>query len=282
VVAKNAVPSYALSKADTKELAGISKDLDSASSTILSLTLSASGSSKEQSINNVRAASKFLRTGGAYLQLRALLNGYESQTLSTAADTQQKITATQIEMGYQKNRVKALEDLQKRFPANPSGTSVNQQIESGNTNGKYLPLTTQIIAANSDINQSKETITRLQDRLDQIATAKTFLSKALPLQDQTFDGLALAQQLLEIEQTLRAALDKNDSNGEQFLNDLHARLLDIQVRFTKGLEANTAPTAAKKGMIKATAGGLFAAFFLMLLVLLGQRVWQTVKSGAAK
>ena len=282
MVAKNAVPSYALSKADTKELAGISKDLDSASSTILSLTLSASGSSKEQSINNVRAASKFLRTGGAYLQLRALLNGYESQTLSTAADTQQKITATQIEMGYQKNRVKALEDLQKRFPANPSGTSVNQQIESGNTNGKYLPLTTQIIAANSDINQSKETITRLQDRLDQIATAKTFLSKALPLQDQTFDGLALAQQLLEIEQTLRAALDKNDSNGEQFLNDLHARLLDIQVRFTKGLEANTAPTAAKKGMIKATAGGLFAAFFLMLLVLLGQRVWQTVKSGAAK
>ena len=280
---KNAVPSYALSKADTKELAGISKDLDLASSTIVSLTLSASGSSKEQSIGNVRAVAKFLRTGGAYLQLRSLLNGYESQTLSTAADVQQKITTTQVEMSYQQNRVKALEDLHKRFPVNPSGTSVNQQIESGNTNGKYLPLTTQIIAANSDINQSKEAITRLQDRLDQIAMAKTFLSKALPLQDQTFDGLALSEQLLEIEQTLRAALDKNDSNGEQFLNDLHARLLDIQVRFTKGLEANTAPTSSgKKGMIKATAGGLFAAFFLMLLVLLGQRVWQTVKSGAAK
>jgi hypothetical protein len=44
---KNAVPSYALSKSDTKDLAGISKDLDAASSTILSLTLAANGSSKE-------------------------------------------------------------------------------------------------------------------------------------------------------------------------------------------------------------------------------------------
>jgi hypothetical protein len=35
-------------------------------------------------------------------------------------------------------------------------------------------------------------------------------------------------------------------------------------------------------MIKATAGGLFGAFFLMLLVLLAQKVWINVKSGGAK
>jgi hypothetical protein len=45
---------------------------------------------------------------------------------------------------------------------------------------------------------------------------------------------------------------------------------------------NTTPIATKKGMIKTTIGGLFAAFFLMLLILLGQHVWQTVKSGATK
>jgi hypothetical protein len=59
--------------------------------------------------------------------------------------------------------------------------------------------------------------------------------------------------------------------------------LTIQVRFTKGLEANTAPTSSgKKGMIKSTAGGLAAAFFLMLLDLLGQRVWTNIKNGSAK
>ena len=279
---KNAVPSYALSKADTKDLAGISKDLDAASTTILNLTLTATGSSKEQSIDNARAVSQFLRSGGAYLQLRSLLNGYESQTISTAAEVQQKIANAQIELGYQRERVKALEELHKRYPNSPTGTTVNQQVEPGGTNGKYLPLTSQIIAANTDINQSKESIVRLQRRLDQIALTKTFLDQALPLQDQTFDGLALDKQLLEIESSLRAKLANDDSNGVDFLNELHAQLLAIQVRFSKGLEANTAPTSSKKGMIKTTAGGLAAAFFLMLLALLGQRVWVSIKSGGVK
>ena len=244
---KNVVPTYALSKVDTKDLAGISKDLDAASATIINLTFTATGKSKEQSIENVRVASKFLQAGGAYLQMRSLLNVYESQTLSTAADVQQKITPTQIEMAYQQNRVKALEELHKPFPANPNGTTVNQQVEGSNTKGKYLPLTTQIIVANLDINQSKD-ITRPLDRLGQISLAQEFLQLALLLQGQTFDGFPLDQQLLDAEASLRNKLAKNDSdsNGELFLNDLYARLLDIQVCFTKGLGANTAPIYSGK------------------------------------
>ena len=278
---KNVIPSYALSKADTKDLAGISKDLDGASTTILNLTLIGSGNTKESAVENVRAAAKFLRTGSAYLQLRSLLNGYESQTISTVADVQQKITNTQIEMGYQEQRVKQLEELHKRFPGNSS--AAQQVFGATESNAKYLPIQTQIIAANNDINASKEDLMRLQNRLNQIALTKTFIEQALPLQDQTFDGLALGKQLLDIESNLGAKLAKSDSNGAEFLNALHAQLLSIQVRFTKGLEANTAPTSSgKKGMIKSTAGGLAAAFFLMLLVLLGQRVWLNIKSGGAK
>ena len=278
---KNAVPSYALSKADTKDLAGISKDLDAASTTILSLTLVANGSSKEQALDNVRAVEKFLRSGGAYLQLRSLINGYESQTISTAAELQQKIANTQIEMGYQEERARQLEQLHKRFPGNSS--SAQQVVEAKDSSAKYLPIQTQIIAVNNDINLSRETLLRLQKGLDQILLIKTFLEQALPLQDQTFDGLLLVKQLLEIESSLRAKLNRGDGNGIEFLNELHVQLLSIQVRFTKGLEANTAPTSnVKKGMIKSTAGGLAAAFFLMLLVLLGQRVWQSIKVSGVK
>ena len=277
---KNVLPSYALSKADTKDLAGISKDLDAASTTILSLTLTASGSSKEQSIVNVRASAKFLRSGSAYLQIRSLLNGYESQTVSAVADVQQKITSTQIEMGYQQERVKSLEELHKRFPggANISG----QVVDPKDSGAKYLPLATQIVAVNNDINGSKEVLARLQKRLEQIGLIKAFIDQAIPLQDQTFDGLALDDQLLVIEGSLRSKLAKGDANGQELLDQLHSQLLAIQVRFTKGLEANTAPTASKKGMIKSTAGGLVAAFFLMLLALLGQRVWVSIKSGGVK
>ena len=277
---KNVLPTYALSKADTKDLAGISKDLDAASTTILSLTLTASGSSKEQSIVNVRASAKFLRSGSAYLQIRSLLNGYESQTVSAVADVQQKITSTQIEMGYQQERVKSLEELHKRFPggANISG----QVVDPKDSGAKYLPLATQIVAVNNDINGSKEVLARLQKRLEQIGLIKAFIDQAIPLQDQTFDGLALDDQLLVIEGSLRSKLGKGDANGQELLDQLHSQLLAIQVRFTKGLEANTAPTASKKGMIKSTAGGLVAALFLMLLALLGQRVWVSIKSGGVK
>ena len=277
---KNVLPTYALSKADTKDLAGISKDLDAASTTILSLTLTASGSSKEQSIVNVRASAKFLRSGSAYLQIRSLLNGYESQTVSAVADVQQKITSTQIEMGYQQERVKSLEELHKRFPggANISG----QVVDPKDSGAKYLPLATQIVAVNNDINGSKEVLARLQKRLEQIGLIKAFIDQAIPLQDQTFDGLALDDQLLVIEGSLRSKLGKGDANGQELLDQLHSQLLAIQVRFTRGLEANTAQTASKKGMIKSTAGGLVAAFFLMLLALLGQRVWVSIKSGGVK
>ena len=120
---------------------------------------------------------------------------------------------------------------------------------------------------------------RLQKRIDQIALIKTFLDQALPLQDQTFDGLALSDQLLEIESKLRTKLDRADSNGVGFLNELHAQLLTIQVRFSKGLGANTAPTSnGKKGMIKSVAGGLAAAVLLMILLLLGGKWWSSIKN----
>lgn len=278
---KNVIPTYALSKSDVKDLAGISKDLDAASTTIINLTISAAGKSKEDSIDNVRAAASFLRSGSSYLQLRSLLNGYESQTLSTVAELQQKITSTQIEMGYQMERAKSLEELHKRFPGS---TSISGQvIDPKDSGAKYLPITTQIIAVNNDINASKESLVRLQKRLVQITIAKNFLDQALPMRGQTFDGLALDSRFMAIVADLRSKLAKDDSNSQEFLDKLHAQLLAIQVRFTKGLEANTAPTSSgKKGMIKAIVGGFAAALFLMLIVLLGQKVWVNVKSGGTK
>jgi hypothetical protein len=277
---KNVVPSYALSKADTKDLAAISKDLDLASTTILSLTIKSGGSTKEKAIENVRTAATFLRTGSAYLQLRSILNSYEIETISTVADLQKKITTTEIEMGYQVQRAKSLEELYKRFPGAAGGS--NQVVDPKDSGAKYLPLATQIIAANNDINQYKETLQRYKDRLAQIALMKSFVDEAIPLAEKTYNGLVLDEQLQEIEVAMRAKLAKDDIKQQEALDQLRGQLQLVKARFNKGLEGNTSPTASKKGMIKSAAGGLAGAFFLMLLVLLGQRVWLNVKSGGAK
>lgn len=58
---KNVVPSYAISKADAKDQAEISKDLDAASTVILSLTISNGGHTKEKATDNVKEVAN---TGG--------------------------------------------------------------------------------------------------------------------------------------------------------------------------------------------------------------------------
>lgn len=176
---KNIIPTYAISKADAKDLAGISKELDSASTTILSLTVYADSASKTDSLEYVRLAARFIKSGGAYLQIKSILNAYEGESIGTVADIQNQITATEIEQNYLKERVKSLDELHKRFPGN---AGANQQVVDPKDSGaKYLPLTTQIIAVNNDINQNKERLIRLNDRLNQIALIKQFLVEALPL-----------------------------------------------------------------------------------------------------
>ncbi len=136
---KGVVPTYAISKADVKDLAGISKGLDGASTTILALNIYTGGNSSDSSINNARLAAKFIKSGGAYLQVKSILNAYEGEVIGTAADIQNQITSTEIEQSYLSARVKSLEELLKRFPGN---AGLNQQmIDIKDADAKYLPIT---------------------------------------------------------------------------------------------------------------------------------------------
>jgi len=276
---KNAIPSFAISKMDTKDLAEVNKDFDAAATTILSLTINAGGSSKEAAIEATKAAAKFLRTGGAYLQLRSILSSYEGETISAVAELQKKMTTTQIEMGYQQQHAKSLEELYKRYPSN---SSAGQVVDAKDSGAKYLSITTQIVAIQNDINQSKENLQRLRDRLTQLALVKKFLGQAAPLVESTYDGLVLGEGLLDIEHQLRATIAKDDMQQQEILDQIDAQLLQVAARFTKGLEANTLSTSKKAGLLKSAAGGLLGAFFLMLCLLLGQRAWRGMNGELAK
>jgi hypothetical protein len=204
-----------------------------------------------------------------------MLNAYEGEAIGAAADIQNQITTTEIEQTYLKERVKSLDDLHKRFPGN---TGANQQVVDPKDSGaKYLPLITQIIAVNNDINQNKERLIRLNDRLNQIALMRQFLVEALPLAETELDGILLSKSLLSIEEKLRKELPIADVKNRQALDQLRSQLLTIETRFTKGLEANTAPVSKKTGMFQASVGGLLGAGFLMLMLLLSRRVFSSTK-----
>jgi hypothetical protein len=276
---KNVVATYGMSKADTKDLASTA-GLENAGTSIVSLTIIASGSSRVMAIDNVRNAKDFLLQGASYLALKSIFNAQESQVISSDAEIAKKMNAAQVELEYQQERLKSLELLAKRFPGEQK--SVSQVVDPKDSGAKYMPISTQIIAANTDINATKETLERLKDARQQMTILKTWVTQISQLMGSTYDGITLNQRLLEQESQLRSTIPTNDTKSLVFVDDLRSSLLANSVRFSKGFEMNTTPIATKKGMIKTTIGGLFAAFFLMLLILLGQHVWQTVKSGGAK
>ena len=275
---KNALANYGMSKADTKDLASVA-GLEAAGTSIVSITLTAGGSTRAKAIDNTRGAKNFLLQGASYLAIKSFLSGQESQLISVDTDLAKKINNAQVELAYQQKRLKSLEALAKRFPDEQK--TISQVVDLKDSGAKYMPLSIQIIAANTDINSSKESLERLKDAQAQMAILRSWVKQVSPIiNGSNFDGITLTKTLLEQEALLRATLNTNDPKSMVFMDGLRSTLLSNDVRFSKGFEMNTAPTASKKGMIKSTASGLAGLLFLMLLALLGQRVWLNVKSGS--
>jgi hypothetical protein len=272
---KNVVANYAITKKEAKDLAALSKDLDSAAASILSFAVYTNAASEVKAIENATQVASFLSNGSAYLAIKNLMNDYEGKSITQVASVQQKISATEIELAYLKERAKNLEALQKRFPG--SVNVAQQVVDPKDAGAKYLPLTTQIIAVNSDINANKEDLERLNDQLNQVKTYKVFLDAAQNLVSNRYDGLALTREFLQVEEQLRAKVPKGDVKALQNLDQIRSQFIRIELSFKNRLHVIKAPTATKAGMLKSTAAGIVIAAFLMLAYLLGRKLLSKLK-----
>lgn len=270
-------PIYKFTKADIKDL-GV--DMREGSNEILFLIINGAGSSKEAAIQNAQRISKFIHQGGAFLTLEGMIRSQQAQLLRAQSDIDGKINSTLVELEYQQARLKSLEALSKRFPGEVRTSS--QVVDPKDSGAKYLPISTQIIAINTDINSNTENIERLRDRKIQLESLRDWLAQAQPLVAQSFDGLELNQALLALEEKQRASLTQVDPKSLVFLDSVRSSLLSNEALFKFGLVESPTIPAKKSGMIKSTAAGLAGVFFMMLLVLVGQRVLQNVKGDSAK
>jgi hypothetical protein len=267
---KNVKPTLLLSKADIKELASVSKAMtDSGSEAIVNFVVSATAFSKDRAEQDVAIATRFMQQGVAYLSLQNMVSNYESQVLNTESELRSRITQVRIELKFLQERSKNLENLQRRFPGN-SAVGSQQVVDLADSNAKYMPISTQLVAVQSDINANEEQLIRMQDQLARIKIISDFVTPALPLVAKEFNGLALVDQLLKIEADLRKTAPADDSNAQQALNTIQAQLISTKTFFSKGLESRLVPSVRKTfGVIPAAAIGLF----LGLLLALAWAVW---------
>lgn len=268
---KNVVPTYSLTKADTKDLATISKDLqESGGTNILNLVVTATGNSKVSAEQNVETVTRFIKHGSAYLSIKNLINGYESQVLSTESELRKKILDAEIELRFMRDRAKNLEALRTRFPAN-AAVGNQQIVDLKDSNAKFMPISTQLVAINSDINNTTEVLQRMQDQLNQIKTLEVFVSNSLKILEVQSDGLALADKMLEVEAKMRTELAVDDTNGLQILNTIHASLVAIRTGFSKNLDTSLTPLIIKSSPNVPIFGGFLLGSLIAVAFTLARK-----------
>lgn len=275
---KNVIPNYSLSKSDTKEMIGISKELqDNESQSILSLSVSTLGNTKEQSMERLSSALTFIREGSAYLQLKNKINEYDVKIMNSDAELQKKITNAEVELKYLQDRALKLEALRKNFPANVA-VNTQQVVDLKDSSAKFMPISTQLVAVNTDINSTVESLERMRNELSQNILLRDFLTQAKPLLEKETNGLKLAERLLSIESDLRQKIGRNDPNAQQLFNEVRASVVQIQSRFTKGLEPGFQTVTSRTSPLPATAGGLFGGAILTILYVLARKTLNSLKA----
>ncbi len=276
---KNVLPTYTISKSDAKELAGISKELqDTAGTSITYLVINHYSFDKQEALDNVEKTNDFIRKACTYLTIKEMLNGYESEALALDADVQKKITTAEVELQYLSKKAANLEELRQRFPANV-GANIQNIIDPKDAAAKYLPISTLLVAVNTDIFITKESLERLSDSLMRNLIIKQFVAQTRPLLDSgNRDGLLLVDNLIKAQEDIRSKIQPNDIKNIKTANEIHASLISTKTRFSKFLESFLAPTAVRPSLSPSLIIGFFAGLFISLLAILGIKFWNIYRS----
>lgn len=272
----NLQPIYALTKQESKEFAGLSKELDVETTRITQIRLISKALNKSKALENIEVYENFLRGGGSYIVLKSLLNSYENEYITNSIEIQKNIAGTKIELEYQQSQLKNLEELLRRFPNNSGASS--QVVDPKDSGAKYLPLTTQIIAINTDINKNKESLERLSDQQLRLEIIKKFLDKTAPIMEKSFNGIELASQITKAIDEIQKEISQGDSKSQQQILSLKASIYQLQMNFERVLYTTLAPNVTKKGMLKTPLIGFVLAFFGMLVYLVFRKVLANLKN----
>lgn len=257
---KSIKPNVLVSKADGKELLDTSK-LNDALSKISSIQLSGKSATKESAIAKVEKISKFFIDGSTYIDIKDLIRAYELKVISIDSNLKKKISGAEVELDYLQKRIKNLNELKGQYPA--TTTTLGQVLDAKDSGAKYLPITTQIVAATTDANNIKESLARYRDEESQNIVYKKFVQKAKQLVDAYDGGVDLCGELLGIA----GQVEKDISSTIQLvaIEDIKVALSSIQTNKVYGLKQIGIVDVESPSYTKYISAGLFLGLFAGLL-----------------
>jgi hypothetical protein len=242
------------------------------------LQFTAKGRSRAVAESRIDEFIKTFINGAAYMATNDLLRGYELKIITTDSNLNKKISSAEVELAYVERRMQNLTALKNKYPV--ISTSSLQVMDAKDSGAKYLPITSQIMAATTDANNLKESLARYRDEENQLKVFTQFVEKAKPLIDNGRKDSNLLSSLFEVTNQI----DQNTQGAIQKISveDIRVALTSIHINKAFGLRQTGTVGIQSPPFLKNTAIGLFAGLFLGFIYVLGLTVVRQYQSNQSK
>lgn len=263
----NLIPTFPLVKKDIKEFGETKLEIGR----ITGFTLTNKNASELESSQDADLTIKVFKNAFAFIRLNDLIQSYKQSIEVNLAAIDQRRVQIEVELVYLKKRMGYLETLKLKFPQSQSQIG-NQILDPKESASKYLPLNTQLIALQLEINTLNEQLEKSKDEIAILETKKDVLKD---LQKMSAAGQKPIDMInYEFEKLTRLiALESNSPNVEKRnLLALRAALADIAniqntvnfglSRTSARIDEKSSPMLLPLGLIAGLFGGLLFAFAL--------------------
>jgi hypothetical protein len=268
-------PITLLNKSDGKDLLDASS-LNADGSKIASIQIFTKVSSIGDPARQLEQIKDDFILGIKFVLARDLIREIDLEALTINNEMKSKYSTSEIELEYLQKRIKNLHKLKNQFPGSISiGTQVVDAKDSGS---KYLPITTQIIAATTDANNLVEALARYEDAASKSVVKVLFVKKAKPLLPSDNHNPLLLQDLLSICEQIASNL--SDPNQMLEIEHIKQRLAAIQITKINRLTESGAVSFERKSPLTFSLFGLLAGLLIGLLVAFGVNIYRKMNLSA--
>jgi hypothetical protein len=263
----NLIPTFPLVKKDIKDFGETKLEIGR----ITGFTLTNKNASDIESSQDAEITINVFKNAFAFIRLNDLIQSYKQSIEVNLAAIDQRRVQIEVELVYLKKRMGYLETLKLKFPQAQSQIG-NQILDPKESASKYLPLNTQLIALQLEINTLNEQLEKSRDEIAILETKKDVLKD---LQKMTAAGQKPIDMInQEFEKLTRLiGLESNSPIVEKRnLLALRAALADIASiqntvnfglsRTSARVDEKSSPMLVPLGLIAGLFGGLLFAFAL--------------------
>ena len=265
---KHAVPTYGLSKTDTKNLAAMEDDLKGQSTRIVNVKISAEGPTKPLALKRAETTVEYLRRTSLFLRLKTLLNAYQTEAKLQKVGLEKDLIDRDIELRFLLERIQSLEALMMSQTNKNDGGKIIVDVRNGEA--KFLPLDTQLNALKLEVDSLKESRKRLEEAFVRNDLLDRFVVEAKPTLDENkaADGLSLLKKLQVIYDGLSVAIPQSDWVRRSAVERIHGDLVAIESRFSNQMPELSRSVQRKIPFLPAIMGGAFGGLLIALLTTL--------------